>query len=81
MAIDRESELGGLWLKTSQAGNKFMSGKLRLNGETIEVVVFKNTYKTAGDNTPDYRVYRSEPREQQQNSQHLPDDPDGDIPF
>jgi uncharacterized protein (DUF736 family) len=63
MAMDRDSELGGLWLKTSNAGNKFMSGKLTINGELIEVVIFKNTFKQEGERTPDYRVYRSQPRD------------------
>lgn len=69
LLMNRDDELGGLWLKTSQAGKKFMSGKLTLNGENVEVVVFKNEFKKDGERTPDYRVYRSQPREQQQQQQ------------
>jgi uncharacterized protein (DUF736 family) len=65
MAIAKEDELGGLWLRTSSAGNKFMSGRLTLNGESVEVLVFKNNHKQPNERTPDYRVYRSAPREVQ----------------
>ena len=61
----RESELGGLWIKTSQAGKKFMSGRLRIGGESIEVVVFENEFKHENERAPDYRVYRSQPLEPQ----------------
>ncbi len=61
--MDRDSELGGLWLKTSNSGKKYMSGKFTINGETVEVVVFKNERKQPGERTPDYRVYKSQPRD------------------
>lgn len=61
---DRNDELGGLWLKTSQRdGSKFMSGRLKLPEGEVEVVVFKNSHKQPGERTPDYRVYRSQPRD------------------
>lgn len=58
---DKQDEIGALWLRTSKAGNKFMSGKI--NGH--DVVVFKNTHKQDGEKTPDYRVFRSTPRDSQ----------------
>lgn len=45
--------LGGLWLNTSQNGNKYMSGRLGLGGKLL---IFKNTNKTT-DNQPDYMLY------------------------
>jgi uncharacterized protein (DUF736 family) len=63
MAMDRESEMGGLWVKTSQAGREFMSGTLTIDGQPVEVVLFPNTYKKPGERTPDWRVYKSQPRE------------------
>jgi uncharacterized protein (DUF736 family) len=63
MAMEKQDELGALWLKTSGAGMKFMGGKITIGDRTEEVVVFKNQYKEQGDNKPDYRVYRSKPRE------------------
>lgn len=61
--LDKSSEMGGLWLKESAAGKKYMSGKLTLNGSAVEVVVFKNEHKQQGERTPDYRVYVSRPRD------------------
>lgn len=66
MAFDKSTELGGLWLKTSARGQEFMSGKLTLPDGTVqEVVLFRNDKKQPGERTPDWRVYRSEPREGQ----------------
>lgn len=88
--MDRESELGGLWLKTSNAGKKYMSGRFNIDGQTVEVVVFKNERKQPGEKTPDYRVYRSQPRDGAQQpqqgragqQQRRPvDDLDDEIPF
>lgn len=60
----REDELGVLWLKEAQAsGKKYMSGRLTIGDESVAVVVFKNEYKQEGERTPDYRVYRSQPRQ------------------
>lgn len=56
---NKDDEIGALWLKTSQKGTKFMSGTI--NGQ--DVVIFKNTMKQPGEKTPDYRVYRSTPRQ------------------
>lgn len=67
--MDRNDEIGGLWLKESQKGTKFMSGTMTFNGEKVEVVVFKNSHKQPGERTPDYRVYRSQPRDGAQQPQ------------
>lgn len=45
--------LGGLWLNTSQSGNRYMSGGL---GIGANVMIFKNTRK-AKDTDPDYMLY------------------------
>jgi len=82
--MNRENELGALWLKTGQAtGKKFMSGKLTIDDQVVEVVVFRNEYKEPGDSKPDYRVYRSQQRDSQPQSQPktLAEDLDDDIPF
>jgi hypothetical protein len=61
----REDELGGLWSREGRNG-EFLSGKLTLpDGSEVEVVVFRNTHKQPGERTPDWRVYRSQPREGQ----------------
>lgn len=87
--MDRNDEIGGLWLKESQKGTKFMSGTMTFNGEKVEVVVFKNSHKQPGERTPDYRVYKSQPRDGGgQQTQRQPvrggmrtDDLDDEIPF
>ena len=53
-------ELGALWLKTGRNGKKFMSGTVEGVGA---IVVFKNESKSS-DKHPDYRILRSQPREE-----------------
>lgn len=53
---DREHELGALWVRVSQNGKRYMSGKI--NG--VEVVCFENANKQGKQ--PDWRVFKSEPR-------------------
>lgn len=53
---DRENELGALWMRVSQNGRRYMTGKI--NG--IEVVVFENANKQG--NSPDWRVFKQQPR-------------------
>lgn len=51
-------EIGALWKKTN-GSQSFYSGKIKLNGEEIEIVCFSNKHKTE-DRHPDIRVYISE---------------------
>lgn len=51
-----EKSIGGLWVKTSKNGSKFMSGQIEIDGQKHNFVVFKNTYKEEGDNKPDYKI-------------------------
>ena len=61
---NRENEVGALWVKKSERdGSKFFSGKLNVNGEQIDVVVFQNTFKQPGEKSPDWRIYKSLPKE------------------
>ena len=51
-------EAGAFWIKKSKTGNQFLTGKIKSkSGEEINVMVFKNKYKTEGSNQPDYRIY------------------------
>jgi hypothetical protein len=51
-------EAGAFWIKTSKAGNSFLTGTVKTEaGEAIKVIVFKNQYKVEGSNQPDYRVF------------------------
>lgn len=68
-------ELGGLWLQVSKAGKRYMSGTV---GDH-RVVIFKNEHKKEGERTPDYRVYKSEPKEGPRPP--IDDELDDSIPF
>ena len=69
MSDKRENELGALWKKTSKAGKPYMSGKIKTPaGEELSVVVFTNDYKKEGKH-PDYRIMKSEPRNEQTQQQ------------
>lgn len=60
---EKKPEIGALWERTSQAGNKFLSGKVVVDGKDVEIIIFANTYKKPGETSPDWRIYASEPRQ------------------
>ena len=63
-----EREIGALW-KRSGSNQKYLSGKVKMaDGSTQEIVIFTNRYKNA-DNQPDFRIYKSSPNSQQQETQ------------
>ncbi len=64
MAFDKANEVGALWKRISQAGKEYMSGKLKMGDVELEVVAFPNDH-AEGDRKPDWRIYRSQPREGQ----------------
>jgi len=60
-----EREVGALWKQQSNKGTKYLSGHIKMaNGETeqVRVVVFANKDKK-NTKAPDFRMYRSEERE------------------
>ena len=62
----KNREVGALWLRTSAAGTKYLSGHVSLGAEDDleeRVVVFSNKDKK-NDKAPDYRMYRSAPPQQ-----------------
>ena len=72
----KERELGALWVKKSVTGTQYMTGHIELkdaNGK-VQLVIFKNKSKynedgsIANDRAPDFQVYKSESREEQQAS-------------
>ena len=72
----KERELGALWVKKSVTGTQYMTGHIELKDSTgkVQLVIFKNKSKynedgsIANDKAPDFQVYKSESREQQQGS-------------
>lgn len=51
--------IGAFWETRSQAGKKYFKGNIEIEGKTISVTMFENTYKTK-DNQPDYKIYKNE---------------------
>lgn len=81
---DKSDEVGALWTKKDRNGKKYLSGRITIGGETVDVVVFQNSFKKEGERTPDLRIYRSQPREQSGGSETPSqnfDDMDDAIPF
>ena len=63
-----DREIGALW-KREGKNQKYLTGKMKsADGTEQQVVIFSNKNKTK-DNQPDFRVYKSEPREEQQEAQ------------
>lgn len=63
----KDRELGALWKKTSNGGLSFYSGKIKINGEEIELVCYANKDKKS-DNQPDVRIYKASHRANTQNN-------------
>ena len=60
-----EREIGALW-KREGRNQKYLTGKMKsADGTEQQVVIFSNKNKTK-DNQPDFRVYKSEPRQEAQ---------------
>ncbi len=56
----QQNELGALWKRVSANGNTFYTGKITVNGQAVDFVMFANTRKSA-PNQPDWRIYESQP--------------------
>ncbi len=47
-------DIGALWIRTSQAGNMFLSGNITIDGIKHDLLVFEN--KTKEGKQPDYKI-------------------------
>jgi len=64
MAIDKEHEIGALWVNTSGTGVEYWSGNITKPVEPgTRILAFKNQHKQPGEKSPDYRLYLSVDRE------------------
>ncbi len=61
----KEREIGALW-KRESSNQKYLSGKVKVNGEELGVVIFTNRYKEEGSKQPDFRVYLERKREEEE---------------
>lgn len=60
-----KQSIGGVWVKESRNGDRFISLQVEINGQKVNLVGFKNKYKEEGGKQPDYKLFISEPRKQQ----------------
>ena len=59
---EKENEIGALWTRQAKStGKTYMSGKLEIGGEQIDVVIFQNN--SENPKAPQWRVYKSVPKE------------------
>mgnify|MGYP001265588213 FL=1 len=58
----KEREIGALWKREGQK-QRYLSGKMTVDGKVVNVVIFVNKFKEK-DNQPDFRVYEDRPREE-----------------
>jgi len=80
----KERELGALWVKKSLSGTQYMTGHIELKDDSgkVQLVVFKNKHKynedgtVSNDKAPDFRLYKSEDREQRQNNEGAASQPE-----
>ena len=63
------NELGVLWAKSSARGEYF-TGSIEIDGTKHQIVVFKNGNKKS-DKAPDWRILKSQPREQRDHAREL----------
>ena len=61
----KEREIGALW-KRESSNQKYLSGKMKVGGEEVGVVIFTNRYKEEGSKQPDFRVYLERKREDEE---------------
>ena len=53
--MEKEKNIGGLWLKKSKKGTVYMSGTIEIEGAKHYFTVFKNQHKYT-DKSPDYTI-------------------------
>ena len=55
MPDEKPTSIGALWSRNKKDGDEYLSGVI--NGENV--VCWRNNYKQAGENSPDWRIYKS----------------------
>lgn len=52
-----EKNIGGIWEKVSKKGTKFLSGSIEIDGVKHRFTAFRNQYRKADNNQPDYNIF------------------------
>lgn len=73
MEQQNNEPLGVLWVKKKKDGNTFLTGVLKGKSGEIEIVAFKNKNKK-NENSPDFYIWKSEPKEQKPKVENLEED-------
>ena len=60
----KKQSIGGIWIRESKSGDRYVSLQVEVNGQKVNLVGFKNKYKEEGGKQPDYKLYPSEPKPQ-----------------
>lgn len=79
---EKEKSIGALWQKQGERG-VYMTGVIEVDGKQVKLVVFPNSYKKEQKH-PDWRIFLSQPREQQVQTPMSNEQPEidvSDIPF
>ncbi len=83
MSDKTNADIGALWLR-SKEGKEYMTGTITIDGVAHEVVIFKNGFKEK-PNQPDWRIYKSKPRDEvaaEATTIRIDDEPEpSSIPF
>ena len=67
----KNKSIGALWVNEGK-NIKYLAGEIEVNGETVKIVVFKNSYKTE-EKHPDYRIYlKASKKEAEPETDELP---------
>lgn len=75
MSEKRDQAIGALWVRVSQSGQRYMTGKIDGVGD---VVVFENKQKSGKQ--PDWRVLKRQPRDGQSEGTRRLDTRESDRP-
>ena len=62
--------IGALWFNKGKK-QSYMAGTIEINGETHNIVVFKNNFKQE-EKHPDYRIYFRKEKETEEAKEDLP---------
>lgn len=67
--MEKKRSIGGIWKRTTKKGDILLSISLEIDGKKLDLVGFKNNFKTEAKH-PDYSIFVSEPyTPQSQNAQ------------
>ncbi len=61
--MDNLEKIGVLWANVSKNDNKYFSGTITLNGQSYNILIFRNNKKKT-EKSPDYQIFLKEERKE-----------------